>query len=392
MEIQKWVHMSSKVALAIAIIRNRPEGKSSRVYTEELAKQVSKKDVDWKAKAMVLEAEVLHLRQEILLHKIHERSGLENEWLGVTTDPRAPSEDLEPMNQLQQDSGCDISNEDGVDTLTGSQTSISCNQPCTNLSYFASPSNPLPIIKCFPFGQEQLSSQIQFLNHLLGLGKLTTAGSHLTHFTKFENDGSVVAESVSGLLNGLLSLYENHKPSVSRFQTEAIRTVTNLLTNSQLSKYILQECMKSLKDFKIHLIQNIVTNSSINRFQMQQSKVDCLYQLGKCHLIRGPLINLLFTEVKHFVDDLLCQQNQTIYDISKYENISLLCSLLESLLQNTKEQQDILQSEILDDETKEFMQNVDHTILLISDGFPLFSLILWRLRTLFSCIGTEEDV
>ncbi|XP_063772922.1 meiosis-specific protein MEI4 [Pseudophryne corroboree] len=390
MDIQKWLNMTSKVALAIAIIRNKPEGKSSRLYTEELAKHISNRDVNWKAKAMELEAEVLYLRQQCFLHKIHKISGLENERIDMIQEPHVPSGDLEMVSQLE-DSGCDICNEEGLDRFSESQRSNNSNQSSTTLSYFASPSNHLPIIKKKSFGEEQLSCQIQFLSHLLGLGKLTSAGSHLTDLTKFGNDCSVVAESVSALLNGLLTLYKNPKPSVSRFQSEAIRTVTNLLTNSQLSKYILHECMKSLKDFIIHLIQSILTNSSINRFQMQQCKVDCLNQLGKCHLMQAPLINLIFTEVKHFVDELLCQQNQTIYDISKYENISMLCSLLETIIQRRKDEQDIWHFEIFDDETKMFMQNLDHTILLISDGFPLFSLILWRLRTLFSCRGTEEN-
>ncbi|KAM3930908.1 meiosis-specific protein MEI4 [Leptodactylus fuscus] len=308
MDTQSCLQMTAKVALAIAIIRNKPEGKSSKQYTEELAKIMADREVNWEMKAKELEAEVLHLRQELFLHKIHNKSELENASIRLTPEMQEHTGDLEPMNLLQDDSGCDISNEDGLETLTASQTSNNCDQTCKNLSSSASPLNHLPIIQSFSFGEEQLSSQIQFLNHLLGLGKLTTAQSHVTDFAKFGNDCTVITDSVSGLLNGLLSFYENPKPSVLRVQTEAFKTITNLLTNTRLPKDILQVCMKSVEDFERQLIHSILTNDSINMFQMQLSKVDSLRQLGKCHALQGSLINLLFSEVKNYVDDLLQPQ------------------------------------------------------------------------------------
>ncbi|XP_075720279.1 meiosis-specific protein MEI4 isoform X2 [Rhinoderma darwinii] len=318
MDRQSCLQMTAKVALAISIIRNKPEGKSSREYAEELAKVASDQEVNWKAKVKELEDKVLHLRQELLLHKIHNKPELENESITLTQDLQKHTGDLEPLNLLQEDSGCDISNEDEVDVLTASQSSNYCDQTFRNLSHSASPLNHLPIIKSFSVGEEQLSSQIQFLNHLLGLGKLTTQ-SHVTDFAKSGNDGTVVTDSVSGLLNGLLSLYKNPKPSVVRVQTEAFSILSNLLTNSHLHQNILQVCMKSLEDFERQLIQSILTNDSMNRFQMQQFKMDGLNQLGKCHMFQGPLINLLFSEVKHCVDDLLQPQVGELDQVSTRE-------------------------------------------------------------------------
>ncbi|XP_068137616.1 meiosis-specific protein MEI4 isoform X1 [Hyperolius riggenbachi] len=302
MESEKWQRITAKVALAIAIIRSKPDGKSSKTYTEELARHISNQDVKMKARVMELEAEVLGLRQELLLHKFHDKPLMDYGVINLTSEPL---EDSRPASQLQEDSGCDVSNEDGVDALTSSQTSNCCDQLLTSLSSLAFPSNPLPIKKHVTVGEGQLSSHIHFLNHLLGLRRLTTAGSHLADLSKFGNDCSVIAESVSGLLNGLLSLYKDPKPSVSEFQTEAIRTVTDLLTNSRLSKNILQECMKRLEEFGKSIIQSILTNSRINRFQVQEARADCLYQLGKCPVVCGVLIHLLSFEIKNFIDELL---------------------------------------------------------------------------------------
>ncbi|KAM4043733.1 meiosis-specific protein MEI4 [Anomaloglossus baeobatrachus] len=389
MDIQSSLQMTAKVALAIAIIRNKPEGMSSRQYTEELANNISNQGVHWKVKE--LEAEVLHLRQELLLRKIHNSQELENEKINLTPDLLEYTEHPKATNLIHDDSGCDISNEDGVDALTASHSSNNCDQTCRNLSQSASPLNHLPITKHFSSGEEQLSSQIQFLNHLLGLGKLTTAQSHVTDFTKFGNDCTAVTDSVSGLLNGLLSFYKYPKQSVLRVQSVAFKTITNLLTNCHLPSNILQVCMKSLEDFERQLIQSILTNDGINRFQMQQFKLDSLYQLGKCHMLQESLINLLFREIKYYVDDLLQPEVEGKYNIIKYENMALLCTLLENLLQRRKENQEPLHCEAFDKETKLFMQNLDHTVLQISDGFPLLSLILWRLGTLVTYIGNEEN-
>ncbi|XP_071995654.1 meiosis-specific protein MEI4 [Engystomops pustulosus] len=391
MDMQSSLQMTAKVALAMAIIRNKPEGMSSRQYTEELAKSLSDQGVNLKVKVKELEAEVLHLRQELLLHRIHKEQVMENANISLTPDLQERTGDLEPVNLLQDDSGCDISNEDGVDALTASQSSNNCDQTCRNLSFSASPLNHLPIIKSFSFGEEQLSNQIQFLNHLLGLGKLTTAQSHVTDFTKFGNDCTVVTDSVSGLLNGLLSFYKNPKPSVLRVQTEAFKTITNLLTNSHLPKNIFQVCMNSLEDFERRLIQSILSNDSIDRFQMQQFRIDTLNQLGKCPVFQGSLINLLFLEVKNCVDDLLQPEVQSKYNITKYENMSFLCTLLESILQHSKEAQEALHCEVLDNKTKLFVQNLDHTILQISDDFPLLGLMLWRLKTLVAYFVYKEN-
>ncbi|KAM5164963.1 meiosis-specific protein MEI4 [Mantella aurantiaca] len=387
MEIEKWFKMTAKVALAVGIIRCKPNGKSSREYAEELAKHVSSKDTKMKNKVEELEAEVLSLRQELLLHKIHSESNFKHKCISLASEPR---EDSQSISQLQDDSGCDISNEDGVDALTASQSSNNCDQLLTSLSSFTLPSNPLPIKKYITVGKGQLSSQINFLNHLLILRKLATAGGQISDLTKFGMDSSIVPESVSGLLNGLLSLYKNPKPSVSRFQTEAIRTVTNLISDSHVSKNILKECMMRLEAFEESLVHMILTNSNVNRFQDQQVMVDCLYQLGKCSRVKGPIINLLFFEIKNFVDELLQHQGEEKYNITKYENISMVCSLLENLLQQTKEQE-IVDSEMFNDGIKLAVHSLYHAVLQISDGFPLLSIILWRLTTLFSCIRNTKS-
>lgn len=78
MEGEKWFQVTAKVALAVAIVRSKPNGKSSRRYAEELAKHISNQDKKMKNKVKELEAEVLSLRQELFLRKIHNTSNFEH--------------------------------------------------------------------------------------------------------------------------------------------------------------------------------------------------------------------------------------------------------------------------------------------------------------------------
>ncbi|KAE8603140.1 hypothetical protein XENTR_v10014233 [Xenopus tropicalis] len=384
-ETHKWHMLTAKVALAIAIIRSKPQGKTSREYTEELRASITNENtqnVDWKAKVCTLEAEVLQLRQQLLLQKIQTSSDFENESFKAVG--------LEPLQcntnsgQTEDDSGCELSNEVREDILKAAHNSEACIQSC-----FPSSSIILPTVRYSPVEEEHMTHQIQFLNHLLGFGKLTATPS----LSNLENECNVVEESVSGLLNGLLGLYKNPKPSVSTFQAKTIGIMTTLLKDSHLSKNLLKNCVNIIETFENRLVQDILSSKGINRFQVQQLMTNCIILLGECQLLRGPLINILLCTLKHYADGLLLHcQNQSKYDISEYENMFSILSAVEALLQYEKENPGTSECELYNNETKQFLYNLDQTILSISDDFPLFSLYLWRLGTLCSYLENIKSL
>uniref|UniRef100_A0A668UNM2 Uncharacterized protein n=1 Tax=Oreochromis aureus TaxID=47969 RepID=A0A668UNM2_OREAU len=63
----EWFSMQAKVAVAVALIRNRPPGMSGRQYAEALGCRLRSQDEGWKKKAEELQREVLRLRQEALI-------------------------------------------------------------------------------------------------------------------------------------------------------------------------------------------------------------------------------------------------------------------------------------------------------------------------------------
>lgn len=70
MDVQTWYLKTSKLALALAIIRSKPADRSSREYAEQLAVLVTQQDSRGKSKVEALEAEVLQLRQQLFLSRI----------------------------------------------------------------------------------------------------------------------------------------------------------------------------------------------------------------------------------------------------------------------------------------------------------------------------------
>lgn len=55
---------------ALTIIRQKPEGVSSREYTEKLALQFSQLQADWRERALQLQQELLRTRQELTRFQI----------------------------------------------------------------------------------------------------------------------------------------------------------------------------------------------------------------------------------------------------------------------------------------------------------------------------------
>ncbi|XP_029451438.1 meiosis-specific protein MEI4 [Rhinatrema bivittatum] len=381
-EVQTWYLKMSKLALAIAIIRTKPENKSSKEYAEYLSRIILDRELSWKAKAERLEAEVLQLRQEFLLSKIS---------LGycpVNGDSSISSTTLSThlnngnsrncSSQQEDDSGCDISNEDRIDSVSSLH---SFEHPSQSFKLVV---NTLPIMETNHDCKEtSISTSTQFLQHIFRLRMLTKTGSLLTNFTVFESDFSTISDSIFGLLDGLITFCKNPNSLCSTIQTEAVCVLTDIITNSSLCDYLLKNHFRKLREFKKGLIQYVLLNCDINRFQVQHNISNCLVLLGRCSLLRKHLIDLLFSEINRFIDELLhACQNQSKYDITCYENMFFLCMVLEQLLQNETEETNASSSNL--EKMKIFLQRLDQTILNLSDEFPLFSLYAWRIGTLFN--------
>ncbi|KFO36090.1 UPF0623 protein [Fukomys damarensis] len=167
-------------------------------------------------------------------------------------EPKSSDSTLTPM----EDSGYDLSSEWETELSELPQHFVkSCNpSPFPPLSFVkkaqASPENPL-------------SSHMKFLQHLLALKNLTESGSLAV--TRAEKDSSTISDSVSQMLDGLITFYRDPKLPFSRFWTEAIETLARLIDDCNLSNHIVKKCSKKLEEFEKTLLQVLTGRSHINR-------------------------------------------------------------------------------------------------------------------------------
>uniref|UniRef100_A0A8C5JQA7 Meiotic double-stranded break formation protein 4 n=1 Tax=Junco hyemalis TaxID=40217 RepID=A0A8C5JQA7_JUNHY len=363
----------SKLALAFAIIHSKPPGKSSKEYAEYLARTVSEQDFGWKWKVEVLEAEVLQLRQELLLNRISPRFCLENS-KSVLVDTSAETllgqESINPTSYSSQleDSGCDVYND---------------SHNFNTSKHWLERVPPLNL--CHTSKEQSLTAPVHFLQRLLEIRKLSERGVLQADFSELENDSFTICNSVSQLLDGLTFFYNSPKFPAPGFLTEGVCVLLSLITDTKLSNHVLKKCFKKIEEFKKNLIQVILGNRSVNRFQALHSVSQTLGLLGGNNILRNSLIPLLLSGVRHFAEQLLqAHQAQSVYDIAQYENIFLLCMILEQLLQNETEESTISSSDYGGEEKIKFLKNLDQVILQLSDEFPLFSLYLWRVSVLLN--------
>ncbi|NXQ78824.1 MEI4 protein, partial [Nyctibius grandis] len=292
----------SKLALAFAIIRSKPPGKTCKEYTEHLAKTVSEQDFGWKLKVEALEAEVLRLRRELLLNKICPRLCLENDASAETLPDQESINRMSYSSQLE-DSGCDVSNDYTCSSL-GIASDFHRSEHNVNTSKCWL-ERVLPLNLCCTSKEESLTAPVQFLQHLLQIRKLSEGGILQADFGEFENDSFTVCNSVSQLLDGLTVFYNSPKFPFSNFLTEAVCVLISLITDTKLSNHVLKKCFKKLEEFKKNLIQIILRNSSVNRFQALHAVSHTLVSLGRNNILRNSLISLLLSEVRQFAEQLL---------------------------------------------------------------------------------------
>ncbi|KAK6490149.1 meiosis-specific protein MEI4, partial [Huso huso] len=257
-----WYLRTSKLALALAIIGSKPPRKSGREYTEYLVTCLCSKDENWRAKAQALEAEVLRLRQKLLLTKIKPKG----KWDTGDNSLEILSQDLmgslNDTTQLEGDSGCDTSSGQGNNTM-----SLLHSQEPDGFTSHQTSSKPLCGSSYESSKEKTIRLHTQFLQNLLGLRQLTEPGYLTTDPLVSHRDVSLVTDSVYQLLRCMLSYCTNPKlllPS-SSFLLEAAQVLASVLDHGSLCKPALTQCMTRVEEFVKDLVSLILRNKELNR-------------------------------------------------------------------------------------------------------------------------------
>uniref|UniRef100_UPI0010A01873 LOW QUALITY PROTEIN: meiosis-specific protein MEI4-like n=1 Tax=Podarcis muralis TaxID=64176 RepID=UPI0010A01873 len=382
-----WFLEASRLALALAVLRSKPPGVSGKEHAEHLARIVSGKDPREKSRVEALEAEVVRLRQQLLLSKVYpgffRRTGIQ------------PSPAMKPWPLVRvddqsghlEDSGCSVSNDDLADTQEASAAfSHSERGPASDASSVLS---MLASSRAGP--SKSLVPHIQFLRRFLELKRLAEHGGVRTDLGKLGRDSSAISDSFSRLLDGLVAAYSFPEVPFSDFMTRAVcAVITELLSDADVSRQILGKCLKKLEDSVERLIDVVLNSSHLNRFQVQESISHALVSIGQCNRLRRHTIFLLFREVSRFADELQHADEIQAGRDTRYENIFFLCRALEQLLEIGTEEENVAAPSGCDEEEKKmFLHKLDQAIFHLCDEFPLFCIYLWRLGTLLNVAHTQ---
>uniref|UniRef100_A0A8C7LKK7 Meiosis-specific, MEI4 homolog (S. cerevisiae) n=1 Tax=Oncorhynchus mykiss TaxID=8022 RepID=A0A8C7LKK7_ONCMY len=328
----EWGIRKAKLVVAVAIIKSKPPGISGRKHAEHLANKLNSQTEAWKTKAQRLQEEVLRMRQKLLLTQMLSK----------------------PKNTSGTEAG---------ETLLPTQDSAEPSaQPAFPPVTTTPPQIPFSsLCEADPRGKAMLL-HMQFLQSLCGLNRVEW------------EDRSVVADSVCQLLSCVVSASRDDRPLPPRSlllqaSRVAAQAVDHWLSHRQPSQLFVTGMEDSLKE----LTDVLLRNGQLNRFQVQERLTECLILLGGSNLLRSLLIRHVLSEINRLAEHLwiTCQgessEGSGQFDISLYENSFYLFWLLEQLLQ-----QRIL------------LGRLEHSVLLLSDDFPLYSLYMWRIGALLA--------
>ncbi|XP_063079260.1 meiosis-specific protein MEI4 [Engraulis encrasicolus] len=424
---------SVKLAVAIALIKGRPPGKTGRQHAEDLAARLGRSELSWKTKAESLRAEVLRLRQELLLSKMlpkHSRNG--NGFMESSSkDPNSSSAlllETEQTDNLDLDSGCGTENNTesllcGADTDKQLEDEAGPSTSCLAAAAAATTTTAHPRQPRFPSPSSsdqqdrELLAHARFLQNLCGLRKLPDAlgmlciDGHSSESGSGSGSGSVVWESVCQLLGSLVAASQAgdgggdgggvgagavdpcHPPPPSPPPQQPLlllqaaqvvaQAVEKWQAHSRLPKGFLAQAEECMEKMTSHLLRN----AHLNRFSLQECLSDCLIRLGASTTLRAPLLRLLLSHINHLADHLwhTCQEDVSCKraaaaaaaavgppEVERYENSFYLFWVLEQLLRANGS----AAAAEVGEGTRDLLER---QVARLADEYPLFSLYLWRI-------------
>ncbi|XP_028809263.1 meiosis-specific protein MEI4 [Denticeps clupeoides] len=360
----QWSAASAKLAVAVAVIKSRPPGRSGRQHAEDLAAGLGRRDESWEAKARGLQREVLRLRQELLLSRTRSRPA-GNDPATLLSQEFSDSPKVPQLSEVvpatpENDSGHGSGSNTEALLQTAGADEADGHPPAT-----------ASLRPRFPGGaSDPMAAHMQFLQNLCGLRKLDACWHPLAE------EGSVAWDSAGQLLRSLVSAYKDGRTPTQQ---------ALLLQASQVAAQALDQCrpcsgpsrlfITHAEDCLKELAEHLLSNSHLNRFTSQEGLADCLILLGRSRMLRRPLLDLLLSQINLLADHLwnACQEGTGTFEVERYENSFYVYWVLEQLLKDGPRY-----------EHREAQGQLERQVIRLSDEFPLFALYMWRIGGLLN--------
>ncbi|XP_062324516.1 meiosis-specific protein MEI4 isoform X2 [Osmerus eperlanus] len=312
--VPEWRVKKSKLALAVAVIKSKPPGKSGRLHAEDLAVKLRSQDEAWRTKAQGLQEEVLRLRQELLLTKLLSKpSKPQNEagdgFMDVFSQDLMGSFNYQLNSDM--DSGCGTENSTEALLPTRSCTDTSVRQ-------FLPPAVSGPQLPSFTpsEGFPQGKSLLLHMHFLQSVCALRRVGCEdgVNAAELSASDSSVVGDSVCQLLSSVVGICRGSLPPPPLLRQAAC-------VAAQAMEYwnpprrppgpVVIQGEDALKE----LVGVLLDNDQLNRSQVQETLTGCLILLGRSSLSKSLLIRHVLSEIDRVADH-LCHTCQVLKDVS----------------------------------------------------------------------------
>ncbi|XP_042359792.1 meiosis-specific protein MEI4 [Plectropomus leopardus] len=368
----EWFLMKAKVALAVAIIKNKPSGMSGREYLEALACKLKSQDESWKEKAQGLQQEVLRLRQELLITRMTSNTKSNREAAGPESHVDNASQDLfGPGSEAHS-----------TDLQSDSETpELLLQDPKPAVT---SPLPPVLSTHHKSLGGNAMLPHVQLLQSLCSLHRVEgdNRGLESLWFSPDGDAGSVLVDTVCQLMDSVVTTCREPyplAPMVLVLQACQVAARAMDLFCSQRQPSV--EFTRRVEESLTKLTGLLLHSNHLSRLQAAEKLMECLITLGSSSMSKSFLIRHILSQISALADQLWqALQGQEslgldIFPVDEHQNSCYLFWILEELLQKSEVPCTV---EVVLKQTG-FLSHLEQRVFLLSDEFPLFSFGMWRI-------------
>uniref|UniRef100_A0A096MBP6 Meiotic double-stranded break formation protein 4 n=1 Tax=Poecilia formosa TaxID=48698 RepID=A0A096MBP6_POEFO len=360
-----WRLMKAQVAVAMAVVRSRPPGVSSRQHSEALGCTLRRQDGAWRERAQALQEEVLRLQQELLVSRATDDTNSSWETAGFHLSDEAIMEDL------------------SQDLFGPGSPAFSADPPPDRDS--ETPDLLLHSrLQTDPWS-DALLPHMRFLQSLCSVQRLDGSSVALA---PEGHGGSAASETVFLLLDSvavacrapLLPGLPDLLPQASRAASRALDLLCCGRPSLDLRRR-LEEALRQLTQMLLHSPRP----GRIDGLQAAEKLKESLVALGSSSVSKSLLVRLILSEIGSLAEQLWqtsqVQESSALrtFPLDRYQNSCHLLWVLERLLSSPdrawwRPELEAVQTA--------FLHRLELLVFLLWDEFPLFSILMWRIGKL----------
>ncbi|XP_008395234.1 meiosis-specific protein MEI4 isoform X2 [Poecilia reticulata] len=356
--------MKAQVAVAMAVIRSRPPGVSSRQHSEALGRTLRRQDGAWRERAQALQQEVLRLQQELLVSRATDNTN--RSW--ETADGAI----MEDLSQDLFGPGSPAFSADPPPDRDSETPDLLLHSP--------PPLPPPPSrLQSDPWS-DALLPHMRFLQSLCSLQRLDGSSAALAP----EGHGdSAASETVFLLLDSVAAACRAPPPpGLPDLLPQACRVASralDLLCSGRPSADLRRRLEEALRELTRTLLHSQRPGRAAEKLK------ESLVALGSSSVSKSFLVCLILSEIGSLAEQLWqtsqVQESSALrtFPLDRYQNSCHLLWVLERLLPGPDPAR---RRPELEAAQTAFLHRLELLVFLLWDEFPLFSVLMWRIGKL----------